>query len=140
MQRIAVGEVPPHRVYRATLSGLRPGAAVEYRVRKSGAPVFTAQAQARKGNDQPHRFVVFGDCGANTAGQKAVAYQTYRAQPDFVMIAGDIVYNRGRVSEYREKYWPIYNAEAAAPAWGHRSCARPCSWPRPAITTSSTPT
>ena len=34
------------------------------------------------------------------------------------MIAGDIVYNRGRISEYREKYWPIYNAEVAAPAVG----------------------
>ena len=118
MRRIAVGEIPPHRVYRATLTGLKPGQAVDYRVSKSGAPVLTARAQARKGTEQPHRFVVFGDCGANTAGQKAVAYQTYRAQPDFVLIAGDIVYNRGRISEYREKYWPIYNAEAAAPAVG----------------------
>ena len=30
----------------------------------------------------------------------------YLARPDFVMITGDIVYSRGRISEYREKYWP----------------------------------
>ncbi len=34
------------------------------------------------------------------------------------MITGDIVYGRGLVSEYRTKYWPIYNAEEAAPETG----------------------
>src|SRR5262249_34974054 len=117
-RRVAVGQIAPHRVYQASLTGLRPGAAGEYRGRKAGESVFEARAGAPKGGDQPYRFVVFGDCGANPAGQKAVAYQTYNAQPDFVLIAGDIVYGRGRISEYREKYWPIYNADAAGPVVG----------------------
>jgi len=117
-RRIAVGGIAPHRVFQASLSGLKRGEKVEYRVRRWNDVVFTAKAQARKGPDQPYRFVAFGDCGANTAGQKSVAYQTYLAHPDFVFIAGDIVYSRGRVSEYREKYWPIYNAEQASPATG----------------------
>ena len=68
--------------------------------------------------DSPFRFVVFGDCGANTKEQKAVAYQAFRVQPNFVMITGDIVYSRGRISEYREKFWPIYNADGASPSQG----------------------
>ena len=32
-----------------------------------------------------------------------MAYRMVQAKPDFVMITGDIVYGRGRVSEYREK-------------------------------------
>jgi hypothetical protein len=59
---------------------------------------------------QSYRFVVFGDCGAGTAAQKAVAYQANLARPDFVMITGDIVYARGRISEYHEKFWPVHNA------------------------------
>jgi len=35
-----------------------------------------------------------------------------------VMIPGDIVYGRGRVSEYRENFWPIYNADQASPDVG----------------------
>ena len=34
------------------------------------------------------------------------------------MITGDIVYDRGRISEYREKFWPIYNADEASPSQG----------------------
>ena len=62
--------------------------------------------------------MVFGDCGANTKEQKAVAYQAFRVHPNFVMITGDIVYGRGRISEYREKFWPIYNADGASPSQG----------------------
>jgi 3',5'-cyclic AMP phosphodiesterase CpdA len=59
--------------------------------------------------------VVFGDCAAGTAGQKAIAYQAYRARPDFVFIPGDIVYARGRISEYRDLFFPVYNADDASP-------------------------
>ena len=83
-----------------------------------GSVVFSAGGHAPKSAGQPYRFAVFGDCAAGTAEQKAVAFQTYRARPDFVLIAGDIVYTRGRISEYREKFWPVYDADVAAPAAG----------------------
>src|SRR5262249_31229676 len=51
-------------------------------------------------------------------GQRAIAYQTYQARPDFVFITGDIVYGRGLISEYREKFFPVYNAEKASPLIG----------------------
>ena len=117
-RRIAVLGVAPHQVSRAVLKGLIPGREFSYRVLKGGEVIFTAEARAPKGLGQSFRFVSFGDCGAGTAPQKAIAFQTYLAQPDFLMITGDIVYSRGRISEYREKFWPAYNADQASPLVG----------------------
>ncbi|SRR5579884_147447 len=110
-RRIAASGIAPHQVYRAVLSGLPPGEEFEYRVLKSGKEVFRAQGRSRKPAGQPYRFVVFGDCGAGTASQAAVAYRIFQARPDFVVTAGDIVYSNGRISEYRTKFFPIYNAD-----------------------------
>ena len=51
------------------------------------------------------------------------------------MITGDIVYSRGRISEYREKFWPVYNADMASPLSGHRFCVPACLWQPLATTT-----
>jgi predicted phosphodiesterase len=111
-RRVAVSGIEPHLVWRATLTGLAPGAEFEYRVLRSGKPVFSARGHARKSLNQPYRFVAFGDCAAGTPGQQEVAAQTLKQNPDFVFIPGDIVYTRGRIAEYREKFYPIYNSDA----------------------------
>jgi 3',5'-cyclic AMP phosphodiesterase CpdA len=117
-RRIAVRSVTTHWLYRATLVGLVAGTEFAYRLRRSGEPVFIARAQAPKSAVQPYRFAVFGDCAAGTPGQRAIAYEAYRARPDFVFVTGDIVYNRGRISEYRSNFFPVYNADTASPAAG----------------------
>ena len=89
-----------------------------YRVSRGGKVVFEAEARAPKVARQPHRFVAFGDCGAGTPEQKAIAYRAFLARPDYVMIPGDIVYGKGLVSEYRDKFWPIYNADEPSPSVG----------------------
>jgi 3',5'-cyclic AMP phosphodiesterase CpdA len=116
--KVAVRGIEPHRVYFAALSKLQPGEEFEYRVRRAEQTVFQARARARKTNGQPYRFAVFGDCGAGTPEENAVAYQVYQAKPDFVFIPGDIVYSRGRISEYRTKFFPVYNAATASPETG----------------------
>jgi hypothetical protein len=117
-RRIAVTDAAPHRLYRATLKELDPGAAFSYRIRRDGRDVFEAEARAPKAPDQSYRFAVLGDCGAGSPEEKQVAYQAYLAKPDYLMITGDIVYERGRVSEYRENFWPVYNADEASPEVG----------------------
>ena len=117
-RRITVPGIVPHRVFRAILTGLIPGSRCDYRVLKGRRDRLRGVGTAPKEVGQPYRFVSFGDCGAGTAQQKAIAYQTYLAHPDFVMITGDIVYSRGRISEYREKFWPVYNADQASPLVG----------------------
>ncbi len=116
--RVAVAGIEPHRIYHAALAGLEPGQIFAYRVSHDGKVVFESDARAPKAANQPYRFVVFGDCGADTPAERAIAFRTFRANPDFVMITGDIVYGRGLVSEYRTKFWPIYNAQEAAPEKG----------------------
>lgn len=118
LRRVAVSGIAPHRIYRAAIDGLDPGKAFRYRVIEGQAPVFAAEGRAKKVRDQPYRFVAFGDCAAGTTEQKAVAFRAFQFRPDFVVIPGDIVYSRGRIAEYREKYWPVYNADEASPAVG----------------------
>ena len=115
---IAVSGIAAHRLFRAALVTLAPGKEFGYRVRRNGEIVFKAKAFAPKERNQPFRFVSFGDSGAGTAQQKLIAYQTFLARPDLVMITGDIVYNQGRASEYLDYFWPIYNADRASPLIG----------------------
>jgi 3',5'-cyclic AMP phosphodiesterase CpdA len=106
------------RVWTTTISELSPGASFDFRVTKDEKPVFIGRARARKPAGQPIKFVVFGDCGAGTAGQKRVAAQAAQEKPDFVFITGDIVYDFGRASEYAEHFWPVYNADVTSPKVG----------------------
>ena len=124
---VELPDVEPHRVYRAELTGLAPGGTFGYRVHKGAEVVFSAEARAPKSANQPYRFVAFGDCGAGTPEQKPIAYQAFQARPDLVVIPGDMVYERGRVAEYREKFWPIYNADEPSPVAVRRSSGPPCS-------------
>jgi hypothetical protein len=117
-RRVGVVGIEPHRVYHLALIGLEPGQLFGYRLSKDRSVVFESEARAPKAADQPHRFVVFGDCGADTPEERAIAYRTFLSRPDFVMITGDIVYGKGLVSEYRSKYWPIFNSDLASPAMG----------------------
>ena len=107
-----------YRLFSVPLTRLEPGREFEYRVTRNAQVVFTAKGKTRAAADQPYRFAVTGDTGAHTDQEKRVVFQMHRAQPDFVAIAGDIVYSTGRMVEYREKYFPIYNADTASPDSG----------------------
>lgn len=117
-KEIDVPGIAPHRVYRASLTKLVPGEEFRYRVLKAGQPVFSATGHARKAVAQPYRLVLFGDCAQDTPEQRKVAYQASLAKPDFLFITGDIVYSSGRISEYRTKYFPVYNSNTASPEAG----------------------
>ena len=110
---LAQVNVMPNRVYHASVSSLTPGNTFQYRILKDGVEVFNADAKASKSADQPYRFVVMGDIGAETSDQKKLAQQAYIEKPDFIAVPGDIVYENGLVSEYNKKFWPVYNADKA---------------------------
>jgi predicted phosphodiesterase len=105
--------IEAHQIVTAQLSGLPAGEKFTYRVLMDGKSVFTSTAQAPKTKTQPQHFVVIGDIGAETADQKKLALQMHLAKPDFVAVPGDIVYEYGQISEYKKRFWPIYNAETA---------------------------
>lgn len=115
---VGVPTVKKHRIYEALLSGLEPGEEIHYRVALEGKFVFEAKTRALPGSNQDYRFIVFGDSGDDSPAQRAIANQVYHDQPSMVFIAGDIVYSRGRIVEYRKNYFPIYNADRASPELG----------------------
>ncbi len=114
--RVAVGANAPRRVYNATLSDLTPGGKFNYKILKDGKSVFEAEGFASKSAEQPYRFVAFADIGAGTPEQKPLAHRAFLSKPDLVVVPGDIVYERGLVSEYDTTFWPIYNADKATEA------------------------
>ncbi|MEI6020918.1 MAG: metallophosphoesterase [Bacteroidota bacterium] len=104
--------IKARRVYHAALTDLIPGSVFNYRVIKNGKVVFMAEAKAPKNDKQSFRFVAFGDIGAGTLQQKLLANRAAQLNPDLVIVPGDIVYERGLISEYDKNFWPIYNTEA----------------------------
>ena len=117
-RRIAVPTIEPHRVYSAVLAPLKPGTEFEYRIREGNRPAFSSHGRARKSAGQVCRIAVLADIARDTLGQRGVAYHMYQAKPDLVVIPGDIVYDSGRIAEYRKHFYPIYNADAASPEEG----------------------
>jgi hypothetical protein len=107
--RLDAPPLPAHRIYRVTMRNLAPGAKVPYRVKLNGAVVFEAEAQVRK--PDAHRMVIFGDGGDGSMTQLAIAKAIVPVAPDAVFITGDLVYPRGRASEYRVRFFPVYNSE-----------------------------
>src|SRR5262249_29699669 len=104
--RVQVKSIEAHRVYQAHLDG----AAMEYRVKLDGKDVFSAPVRRRKRAGENYRLAVTGDCAQGTREQAMIAKQMLDAKADIVAVAGDLVYSRGLISEYRTKYFPIYNS------------------------------
>ncbi|HEY9868448.1 MAG TPA: metallophosphoesterase [Candidatus Obscuribacterales bacterium] len=109
--RIKIQGMKPKRRLRVKLTHLPPGARFDYRVLRNGSPVFQSQATAPKTAAQPYRFVAVGDLTNGRPGSKNIAYQISLIQPDLLVIPGDITYKRGRISEYRENFFPAYNSD-----------------------------
>ncbi len=110
-RRVALEGEVPHRVVVASLTGLKAGAPVWYRVLKGARTVFAASTVAPKADAQPYTFAVFGDCGNGSEAQARVAALTVGLKPDFLLVTGDIVYSDGRVGEYRTNFFPQYGTD-----------------------------
>ena len=118
-RRIAVPGDRPAPTLSDDLTDLIPGSVFAYRVRKDGEIVFAARTLAHPRRlASPIGSSSFGDCGAGTLQQKLIAVSNLSRPARFHVITGDIVYSRGRISEYRAKFWPIYNADNASPLAG----------------------
>jgi predicted phosphodiesterase len=109
--KITTAGIAAFTVYGASFTSLAPGSSFMYKVSENGEVVFHAEAKAPRSPEQPFRFVVSGDMGAGTKDAKQIANEIYKTNPDFVAIAGDLVYEYGLMSEYKTKFWPIYNAD-----------------------------
>ena len=121
VRRFDLENLAPFQLYRAFLeqthSPVRQ-AVGQYRVLRDQIPVFHAEFSRKRASGAAERIVVLGDCASATSEQKAIAFQVYQARPDYAVVTGDIVYTYGRVSEYLDHFFPIYNAGQASETTG----------------------
>jgi predicted phosphodiesterase len=99
------------KLLQANINGLIPGSVFDYRVLRNGSIVFKSSAHALKSKEQSYRIVAMGDIGAGTKEAKGIAFQAYKNKPDLIVVPGDIVYERGLISEYNNNFWGVYNKE-----------------------------
>lgn len=104
--------------YAASLSNLRLNTKYKYRVSMRGVRLVEGFFTTRKPRGTKTRFVAFGDNSFGDISDRAIAFQAFRAMPDFVMNAGDNVYESGLDDEYARHFFPVYNADAAGPRTG----------------------
>lgn len=104
--------------FSATLSGLLPGTDFEYEVLKSGKLEFSSSGLTRKSRGQAQRIVIVGDMAEGGPGSRKIAYQIARANPDILLMAGDLVYRTGRMQEYLKYFLPVYNSDTASKELG----------------------
>lgn len=118
-QRITVAALGDVVRCAGTFTGLPAGSDVEYRVLRDGDIAFVASCRTRNSRRQPFSFAVAGDLGVPMLGkEQKIAYQISLASPDFIAVPGDIVYERGRISEYMSNFFPVYNSDVASPQKG----------------------
>jgi predicted phosphodiesterase len=102
------------KLYKALLNNLQAGENVDYRFIENNKIVFSSQAHVRKNKTQSYKAAIFGDLAYGGPGQIKIANQVYKENPDLIVLPGDIVYHSGRISEYLQKYFPVYNADFAS--------------------------
>jgi len=119
-QKVVLSYSVPDKLYiwDNPISGLAPGEAFQYKLTKNGNEVFHGSGVARKNSEQSYHCVLFGDTGADTLSEKKIVYQTYLKKPDFLIVLGDIAYSYGRLSEYIQKFFPIFGNSKASEQFG----------------------
>ncbi|HEX8833591.1 MAG TPA: metallophosphoesterase, partial [Abditibacteriaceae bacterium] len=58
-------------------------------------------------------FVVWGDSGTGSRGQKTLASRIQAQRPDFLLHSGDLVYPRGSVADFDPKFFSLYKPTVA---------------------------
>jgi hypothetical protein len=117
-REVNVDGVAPHRIFNASIAGLRPGQPFTYDLLLDDMVVFSAGAMAPKAPGQAFRFALMGNPGRGSRNLKALAYRVYEARPDLLVLLGDLVPGKGRMSDYQRGWWSMVNNNQAATVVG----------------------
>ena len=117
-RNVVIKDIPPHRVFNATLSDLTPGKVFNYDVLLDDRVVFSSSAMTPKEVGQTFRMVAFGNPSRGSRNLKKLAYRTYEARPDLLLLVGNIVPDGGRMTDYINRFWPAMNPNQAATTVG----------------------
>lgn len=104
--------------YSATIPNLKLGRRYFYNVKCNGQTILKGFFTTRQPRGTSTRFVAFGDNSYGGESDHRIAYQAWKARPDFVMNTGDNVYDSGRNSDYERNFFPVYNSDKTGPEVG----------------------
>lgn len=90
--------------------------APEYRILFDNKVVFASTYKMPSTSSSESKVVVFGDFGDGSTGASRVAAAVAKADPDKIVIVGDLTYELGRVTEYLKYFFPVINSDATAGA------------------------
>jgi hypothetical protein len=117
-KKTEIDGIPISYQYQVVLDKLTPGQPFEYIVLLDKQTIFSSTAKAPPAVDKPFTLALTGDIGDGGNGERETAAAIHKADPDVVLLVGDVVYEHGRVSELDAHFTSIYNADECDPALG----------------------
>lgn len=113
-RRLKIEDAESHLRHTCLLQPLTNNRVYEYRLLWQKAVTFQAKFRSPVSEKDPYRVVVVGDIADGNAASRAIINGIYNADPDLTVIAGDIVYKRGKFSEYMRNFFPVFNCDDAS--------------------------
>lgn len=100
------------------LQDLEPGSLVYYRVGVGDTPLTeVSRFHTAAAPGAEFSFAAIGDCGAGFGAQRPIAERMQADDPEFVVVTGDVVYERGTQEEYDVKFFPVYRTLLGRAPW-----------------------
>lgn len=119
-------ELSEAKIQVARLTDLAEGTEYSYQV-EWGSRTAEGTFATAPGSEGTVSIAAFGDSGTASSAQYDVAEQVMAAAPDLVIHTGDIVYQRGAICHYNQKYFDPYAELIAStpvyPALGNHDAA-----------------
>lgn len=110
-QAVATVSGPAGTRHALRAEGLAAGTRYRYTAYEGDHAVGSGTFRTNNGPAQTRfRFAVLGDTGSGNANQHAVAVRMAAWRPDFVLVTGDVVYERGEEKNYRSRFFEPYAA------------------------------
>jgi acid phosphatase type 7 len=101
------------------LRGLKPATRYSYRIGSDGRALASGSFSTAKLPGMPLRIAIWGDSGTASRGQKLLAQQIEKANADFLLHTGDLIYPRGAARDFDPKFFQIYRKTLSrAPFYG----------------------
>lgn len=101
---------PSHTQYATDVDGLEPDTIYCYEIAGSSAWLERTgfRTAPEPGSPAPVKIVVMGDLGTQTSDQFAVRDELMNVPFDLVLVAGDLAYESGTLSDHEENFFEVY--------------------------------
>ena len=116
---------------RVRITGLTAGQVYPYRIGLGRRTLASGSLHTNRASGSPVSFIVFGDSGSGSAAQYQLAGHmlSFDGVPDFVLHTGDLVYERGERSAFKDRFFVPYRRLLAQvnfwPALGNHDAGKP---------------